>query len=154
MNDDLIRRQDAINELQKEWNGAMVAGITWDEILSDSEDAIYRVPSAQPLVRTEMSSADLISRQAGRMKAYTASDRNGDSGYSIVVFAETPEQALTSDDWMGEVTQSKLSFKTDTTTEWLGNHTPFRCKRCGHYSDNRTPYCAYCGKKATNVANS
>ena len=48
MNDDLICRQDAINELQKEWNGAMVAGITWDEILSDSEDAINRVPSAQP----------------------------------------------------------------------------------------------------------
>ena len=36
---------------------------------------------------------DLISRQAGRMKAYTASDRNGDSGYSIVVFAETAGQA-------------------------------------------------------------
>lgn len=27
------------------------------------------------------------------MKAYTASDRNGDSGYSIVVFAETAGQA-------------------------------------------------------------
>ena len=40
------------------------------------------------------------------------------------------------------------------TTEWLGNHTPFRCKRCGHYSDTRTPYCAYCGKEAVNVANS
>ena len=40
------------------------------------------------------------------------------------------------------------------TTEWLGNHTPFRCKRCGHYSDSRTPYCTYCGKKAINVANS
>lgn len=36
------------------------------------------------------------------------------------------------------------------TTEWLGNHTPFRCKRCGHYSDTRTPFCAYCGKKANN----
>lgn len=36
------------------------------------------------------------------------------------------------------------------STEWLGNHTPFRCKRCGHYSDTRTPYCAYCGKKANN----
>lgn len=59
---------------------------------------------------------------------------------------------LTSDDWMGEKTLSKLGFKTDNTIEWLGNHTPFRCKRCGHYSDSRTPYCAYCGKKATNVA--
>lgn len=59
---------------------------------------------------------------------------------------------ITSDDWMGEVTQSKLGFKTNNTTEWLGNHTPFRCKRCGHYSDTRTPYCAYCGKKAINVA--
>jgi hypothetical protein len=38
------------------------------------------------------------------------------------------------------------------TTEWIGNHTPFRCKRCGHCSDTRTPYCAYCGKKATNSA--
>lgn len=27
------------------------------------------------------------------MKAYTASDRNGDSGYSIVVFAETAGRA-------------------------------------------------------------
>ena len=57
---------------------------------------------------------------------------------------------ITSDDWMGEVTQSKLGFKTDATTEWLGNHTPFRCKRCGHYSDTRTPYCAYCGRRADN----
>lgn len=38
------------------------------------------------------------------------------------------------------------------TTEWLGTHTPFRCKQCGHYSDSRTPYCAYCGKKAVNSA--
>lgn len=36
------------------------------------------------------------------------------------------------------------------TTEWIGNHTPFRCKRCGHYSDTRTPYCAYCGRRADN----
>ena len=42
----------------------------------------------------------------------------------------------------------------DNTTEWLGNHTPFRCKRCGHYSDTRTPYCAYCGKEAVSSANS
>ena len=35
---------------------------------------------------------DSISRQAA-MKAYTASDRNGDTGYSIVVFAETAGQA-------------------------------------------------------------
>lgn len=34
-----------------------------------------------------------IQRKAGRMKAYTASDRNGDTGYSIVVFAETAGQA-------------------------------------------------------------
>ena len=48
----------------------------------------------------------------------------------------------------------KEGFKAiaaDEPTEWLGNHTPFRCKRCGHYSDTRTPYCAYCGKKAINA---
>lgn len=39
------------------------------------------------------------------------------------------------------------------TTEWLGNHTPFRCKRCGHYTDSKTPYCAYCGRKAINYEN-
>ena len=35
---------------------------------------------------------DLIERQAA-IKAYSASDRNGDSGYSIVVFAETAGKA-------------------------------------------------------------
>lgn len=35
---------------------------------------------------------DYISRQYAK-KAYTASDRNGDTGYSIVVFAETAGQA-------------------------------------------------------------
>ena len=43
---DYIKREDAIKELRKEWEDAMVAGITASEILSDSEDAIYRVPSA------------------------------------------------------------------------------------------------------------
>lgn len=60
---------------------------------------------------------------------------------------------ITSDDWMGEKTLSALGFKnTDNTAEWLGNYTPFKCSRCGHYSDTRTPYCAYCGKEATNSA--
>lgn len=36
--------------------------------------------------------SDLISRQDA-IKAYTASDRNGDTGYSIVVFAETAGKA-------------------------------------------------------------
>lgn len=48
MRKDIIYRQDAIEALRKEWDGAMVAGITASEILSDSEDAINRVPSAQP----------------------------------------------------------------------------------------------------------
>lgn len=57
---------------------------------------------------------------------------------------------ITSDDWMGEATQSKLGFKTDTTTEWLGSYAPYKCKHCGHYSDSTTPYCAYCGRRAVN----
>lgn len=36
--------------------------------------------------------SDLISRQAA-IKAYSASDRKGDAGYSIVVFAETAGKA-------------------------------------------------------------
>lgn len=35
--------------------------------------------------------SDLIDRQA--LKAYSASDRNGDTGYSMVVFAETAGKA-------------------------------------------------------------
>lgn len=35
------------------------------------------------------------------------------------------------------------------TAHWIGEHTPFRCSNmeCGHYSDSKTPYCPYCGKK-------
>jgi hypothetical protein len=36
------------------------------------------------------------------------------------------------------------------TTTWLGNYCPYRCEHCGHYSDSKTPYCAWCGRRATN----
>ena len=48
---DYIKREDAIKELQEEWEEAMVEGINASEILSDSEDAIYRVPSADVVER-------------------------------------------------------------------------------------------------------
>lgn len=28
---------------------------------------------------------------------------------------------------------------------WIGNYTPYKCDRCGHYSDTATPFCAWCG---------
>jgi hypothetical protein len=36
-------------------------------------------------------------------------------------------------------------------TEWLGSYSPYRCGVCGRYSDSKTPYCCYCGRKAVNV---
>ena len=58
-------------------------------------------------------------------------------------------------EWVMDIGQvdafiDKLPGYGTDTTEWLGNHTPFRCKRCGHYSDTRTPFCAYCGRRADN----
>ena len=36
------------------------------------------------------------------------------------------------------------------TTTWLGDFCPYKCEHCGHYSDSKTPYCAWCGRKAVN----
>ena len=55
-----IKREDAIKELQEEWEGAMVAGITASEIFSDSEDAIYRVPSADVVEGIKCSECEFL----------------------------------------------------------------------------------------------
>ena len=44
---------------------------------------------------------------------------------------------------------SALPSATQTTT-WLGNFCPYRCEHCGHYTDSKTPYCAWCGRRADN----
>ena len=36
------------------------------------------------------------------------------------------------------------------TTTWLGNFCPYRSEHCGHYSDSKTPFCAWCGRRASN----
>ena len=41
---------------------------------------------------------------------------------------------------------SALPSATQTTT-WIGNFCPYKCENCGHYSDSKTPFCAYCGRK-------
>ena len=36
------------------------------------------------------------------------------------------------------------------TAHWtnpLGNFTPFTCDHCGHMSDSKTPFCAWCGSR-------
>jgi len=43
-----------------------------------------------------------------------------------------------------------LAESESFTTHWTGNNTPYRCAKCGHYTDNKTPYCAWCGRKAVN----
>lgn len=36
------------------------------------------------------------------------------------------------------------------TTTWLGNYCPYTCQHCGKHSDSKTPYCAWCGRRASN----
>ena len=41
-------------------------------------------------------------------------------------------------------------YHKQLTTTWLGNYCPYRCEHCGHYSDSKTPFCAWCGRRASN----
>jgi hypothetical protein len=41
-------------------------------------------------------------------------------------------------------------YHKQLTTTWLGNYCPYRCEHCGHYTDSKTPFCAWCGRKAVN----
>lgn len=36
------------------------------------------------------------------------------------------------------------------TTTWLGNYCPYTCQHCGKHTDSKTPYCAWCGRRANN----
>ena len=47
---------------------------------------------------------------------------------------------------------SALPSATQTTT-WLGSYCPYTCQHCGKHTDSKTPYCAYCGRKAINYEN-
>ena len=39
---------------------------------------------------------------------------------------------------------------TNNTTTWLGSYCPYTCQYCGKHTDSKTPYCAWCGRRATN----
>jgi hypothetical protein len=41
-------------------------------------------------------------------------------------------------------------YHKQLATTWLNPYCPYKCERCGHYSDSKTPYCAWCGRKADN----
>ena len=36
------------------------------------------------------------------------------------------------------------------TTTWLNPYSPYKCKHCGKHTDSKTPFCAWCGRKAEN----
>ena len=40
--------------------------------------------------------------------------------------------------------------KARATTTWLGNYCPYTCQHCGKHTDSKTPYCAWCGRRAMN----
>ena len=44
----------------------------------------------------------------------------------------------------------ELESKYIAITSWLGDFTPYVCEHCGKHTDSKTPYCAWCGRKATN----
>ena len=47
--------------------------------------------------------------------------------------------------------QDAIKFElADNTTTWLGDFSPYQCMKCGKHTDSKTPYCAWCGRKATN----
>ncbi len=35
-------------------------------------------------------------------------------------------------------------------TTWLGDYSPYTCKHCGKHTDSKTPFCAWCGRRASN----
>lgn len=39
-------------------------------------------------------------------------------------------------------------YRLETT--WLGNYCPYTCQYCGKYTDSKTPFCAWCGREASN----
>lgn len=52
----------------------------------------------------------------------------------------------------GEYERAYERGKNDATllTTWLNPYCPYKCEHCGHYSDLKTPYCAWCGRRASN----
>lgn len=45
--------------------------------------------------------------------------------------------------WLDILEKNERNEKT--FDYWIGNYSPYRCPRCGHYSDNQTLFCAHCG---------
>jgi hypothetical protein len=41
-------------------------------------------------------------------------------------------------------------YHKQLTTTWLGNFCPYRCEHCWQYTDSKTPFCAWCGRRANN----
>lgn len=39
-------------------------------------------------------------------------------------------------------------YRLETT--WLGNYCPYTCQHCGKHTDSKTPFCAWCGRRASN----
>ena len=36
------------------------------------------------------------------------------------------------------------------TTTWLNPYSPYTCQHCGKHTDSKTPFCAWCGRRASN----
>ena len=45
------------------------------------------------------------------------------------------------------------ALKEETMTTWLGDFSPYQCEKCGKHTDSKTPYCAWCGRRASNYGN-
>lgn len=65
-----------------------------------------------------------------------------DDTYDITIHCETEEE-------YNDAMQT-LERASETTT-WLNPYSPYTCEHCGKHTDSKTPYCAWCGRKAVNV---
>ena len=64
-----------------------------------------------------------------------------DDTYDITIHCETEEEY---NDAM------QTLERTSETTTWLGSYCPYTCQHCGKHTDSKTPFCAWCGRRASN----
>lgn len=63
---------------------------------------------------------------------------------------EDDDMLLVDLDDVADILANHIKAKQNLTTTWLGNYTPYQCSHCGKHTDSKTPFCAWCGRRASN----
>lgn len=69
----------------------------------------------------------------------------GDCGAVFVGYSEIPKLINEQPTIKPQTTARK-----PPTTTWLGSYCPYTCQHCGKHTDSKTPFCAWCGRRASN----